>query len=92
MAHGAVWPGMLASRDIPALIRKVEWEPGVGQQSSCGCSHSRHNLNRTSRRHSGVGHRKFTAANVLAGKGEECGDGREVHWGSARAGSGRTQV
>lgn len=82
-----------SSRDIPLLIRKVGREPGVGQRSpSCGCSHSCHDLDRTSWRHSWVGHGKFTAANAPAGKGEEHGDGGEVHWGSAKAGSGRTEV
>lgn len=93
MAHGAVQPGALASRDIPPLIRKAEWEPGVGQRSpSCGCSHSRQSSSHTSRRHSRVGHGKFTAANALAGKREEHEDAGEVQRGSARAGSGRREV
>lgn len=61
----------------------------MGQRSpSCGCSHSCHGLDRSSRRHPRVGHGKFTAANALAGKGEEHGDGGEVHGVQPKLGLG----
>lgn len=70
-----------SSRDIPALIRKAGREPGVGQRSpSCGCSHSCHGLDHTSRRHSQVGHGKFTAAKARGWRGSSPGFSQSWLW------------
>lgn len=69
VVHRAAYPGALASRDIPPLIREAEQEPGAGRQSpSSGCS-----LTATAwitpLGDARVGHGKFTAASSPAGKG-----------------------